>query len=205
MADWNIRPRAVRCAGCGKAFEPNVKGHTLLLMTDEGYARKDLCVACFRQRVQGDEGFTSAAWTFTVPSEAAKRATPDVPVQKETALGLFRKLVVKDADEDAEARYILAILLERGKQFVERGVQVLPEGVSVRLYECRATGELFSVKAPHIRAERLPEVQQRVIDLLEGRESMAPEASPAINVRPLRKRWHTRCGKRRVKRYWRMP
>lgn len=203
MADWNIRPRALQCSNCGKDFPPKSTGHTLLSTTEEGYVRKDLCDDCFKALDHSTKGLPSAAWSFTVPAENTKLSAKAAPVQKDTAIQLLRKLVVRDAAKDHEAIYVLAILLERSKQFIERDVQQTPEGKTIRLYEFRTTGELFSIKAPNIRPDDLPFVQQRVIDLLEGREKILQEAAPPPRAKPKR---ICQCLLRktfRIKRYYR--
>lgn len=206
MADWNIRPRALNCSACAQPFTPKMKGHTLLVRTEEGYLREDLCTACFKQRTQQNEAFTSAAWAFTIPAESAKSTRKEAPVKKETAIQLLRKLIARENPEDVGAIYILAILLERNKQFIERDVRQQPDGLIVRIYEFKATGEVFTVAAPDLRADNLAAVQQRVIDLLEGRETLTasatppPPASPRAKVKRLLRTHFTHRAKG-VKRY----
>lgn len=182
MADWNIRPRALQCSDCEKPFEPKMKGHTLLVRSEEGYLRKDLCVDCFKQRAAQNENFTSAAWAFTIPSESTKNVRKEAPVKKETAIQLLRKLIAREHPEDIGAIYILAILLERNKQFIERDVRQHSNGALVRIYEFKPTGEVFTIEAPDLRADNLATVQQRVIDLLEGKETLSPQTSTPANT-----------------------
>ena len=99
----------------------------------------------------------------------------------------MRKLVARENPEDCGAIYILAILLERNKQFIERDVRQHADGIITRLYEFKPTGELFSVEAPNLRPDNLETVQRRVIDLLEGREKITPATPATPPARPLRK------------------
>jgi hypothetical protein len=87
-----------------------------------------------------------------------------------------------------EAIYILAILLERNKQFIERDLLTQPDGKLLRLYEFKPTGEVFPIEAPLIRPEALPAVQQRVIALLEGRDETPESEPPAPTIRAMPKR-----------------
>lgn len=201
MADWNIRPRAMQCSACGKPFEPQMTGYSFLLTVGEQYERKDLCSDCFKVNHSPKDPLTSAGWSFTVPKESGKNNKKEVAVQKETAIQLLRKLITRAQPEDCDVIYILAILLERNKQFIERDVLHSNDGKTVRLYEFRPTGEFFSIVAPTIQPERLPDVQQRVIALLEGRETLATESplKPAPKVkRYLRASFHHTS---RVKRF----
>lgn len=203
MADWNIRPRALQCSNCGTDFPPKSKGHTLLHTTPEGHLRKDLCEGCYNALDRATLGITSAEWPFTVPETPTKLSGKAAPVQKETAIQLLRKLVIRDAEKDIEAIYVLAILLERSKQFIERDVQHTTDGKTLRHYEFRPTGELFTIKAPNIRPDDLPFVQQRVINLLEGRERILQTVHepPCAKLKRYRKMMRQRQGV--MKRYLR--
>jgi hypothetical protein len=166
-------------------------GHTLLVQTDEGYIRKDLCTQCFKQKAQNNDGVMSAAWSFTVPKESNRNLRKEAPVKKETAIQLLRKLIARENAADIEAIYILAILLERNKQFIERDVRQQPNGALVRIYEFKPTGEVFTIEAPDLRADNLATVQQRVIDLLEGKETL--EAQPTSPTEPPTRAKVKRC------------
>ena len=188
MADWNIRPRATQCSLCGKPFEPGSTGYSYLLATGELYERKDLCADCFKANPPRKDALTSAGWSFTLPKTSPRAARKEAAVQKETAIQLLRKLVTRSRPEDVEAIYILAILLERNKQFIERDLLTQPDGKLLRLYEFKPTGEVFPIEAPLIRPEALPAVQQRVIALLEGRDEAPESEPPAPTVRAMPKR-----------------
>ena len=143
---------------------PQMKGHSFLISTEEAYERKDLCTDCFKQHPPKKDLLISAVWTFTVSKNDARQNRKEAAVQKETAIQLLRKLVTRALPEDVEAIYILAILLERNKQFIERNTVQQPEGKTIRFYEFKPTGEIFQIEAPIIRAELLPQVQQTVSD-----------------------------------------
>lgn len=204
MADWNIRPRATQCTGCGNPFEPRATGHTLLIQTEGGYQRSDLCTACFKKRSAAEDAFLSAVWPFTVPAENTKTTKKEAPVQKETAIRLLRRLIAREHPDDIDAMYILAILLERNKQLIERDVRQQADGKTFRVYEFKPTGEIFRIESPDLRTDNLEAVQRRVIDLLEGRESLV-EATATPSLRPMKRiQHHHRQGKSPVKRHWRI-
>ncbi len=186
MADWNIKPRASHCSGCNAPFQPGMSGHSLLDPTDEGYQRRDLCPACFKAlpRVAGQ--VPSGAWTFTVPKATTHKAKEE-PVQKETAEHLLRVLSERGDPADQGVIYVLAILLERTKQFIERKVTTAPDGKRIRHYEQKSSGDLFTIVDPALRAEDLPAVQQRVLALLEG---PAQTASSPVRAKVLRFKRH---------------
>ena len=186
MADWNIRPRALVCSDCEKPFSPQTTGHTLLIRTEEGFLRKDLCPDCFKRHPNKDGVFTSAAWSFKVPVESTRATRKEEPVRKETAIQLLRKLIAREQRDDVGVIYILSILLERNKQFIERDVRQQVDGILTRVYEFKPTGEIFLIEDPKLNADNLVAVQQRVIDILEGREAVST-TSTHTSARPLRK------------------
>lgn len=184
MADWDIKPRAAACAACGAPFAPGSAGHSLLLREGEAWLRRDLCPECFAALPKGAAHAAVSAWAFAVP-KAEKPPAREEPLRRETAEALLRTLVARGDPRDRGAIYVLAILMERGKRFVERSVTTDAEGRRVRLYEQRGTGDLFPVIDPGLRPEDVAAVQRRVLELLEG--GAAPR--PTANVRRTRRRW----------------
>ena len=198
MNDWNIKPRSAQCAECGLPFTPGVSGHSILETGEAGLTRRDLCKACFASLEPEAVRAFSGVWAFTIP-QATIAKQKEEPLRKETAEHLLRRLLERNAQEDRSAIYVLAVLLERGKNLVERKVVRSPEGRKLRLYEQRGTGDLFTIEDPELRPEDLPGVQQRVLDLLEGRDS--PQS-----VRRVRRSWRRDWARRRargVRRSWR--
>lgn len=197
MAEWNIQSRATLCAQCGAAFTPGASGHSLLMPTAEGtLSRKDVCGDCFRNLPAGTEAQAAAVWAFRVPS-AAPGKPKEAPIQRETAEHLLRRLMAFPTPELRGAMYVLAILMERNRQFVERSLSVNAEGERVRLYEQRQTGDLFPIVDPGLSAEDLPKVQQQVLELLEHPERL-PTETGICHAKPRRTAWHARRVQYRV-------
>lgn len=177
MAEWNIQSRATACAQCGAAFTPEGAGHSLLLASEAGgLMRRDLCEACFKALPAEAETQAEAVWAFRVPPEAPTKSK-EAPIQKETAESLLRKLLAAPEGSYRDVAYVLAILMERSKQFVERSLSLDGQGRKVRLYEQRRTGDLFPIVDPGLSPEDLPQVQQRVLELLEHPELLTPRVA----------------------------
>ncbi len=182
MAEWDVKPRAAACAACSKPFTPESRGHSLLLHEAEEHCeRRDLCPACFAALPKGTVQMAISAWTFTVP-KAVQAETREAPVRRETAEALLRALVKRGDPRDRGALYVLAILMERSKRFIERSVTTNEAGLRIRLYEQRGTGDLFPIVDPGLHVADLAAVQQRVLELLER-----PMEVP-VSVRVLRRR-----------------
>lgn len=184
MADWRLKPRAQRCAGCGAPFAPGGMGHSLLTPdADGGFARRDLCPACFAALPAQEKATASAAWAFTLPA-SARRCEEPTAEQRVSPEAVLRALAERGAPGDRAAIYVLALLLERGKRLVERQVATDAAGRRVHLYECRGTGEAFAVAEPDLAAVDLPAVQRQVAELLE--HGLRPRAAVLRRRRPSR-------------------
>ncbi len=170
--EWNIKPRGETCIACGKAFADQEAFFSRLTFGAEGYIRRDSCAACWKEPAK--EGALSV-WksAFKVPPPP-----PPEPIKKETAESLLRELMQTDDPAKRNTIYILAVMLERRRVFVERDVQTREDGVKVRVYEHRKTGETFLVPDPGLHLAELTQVQQEVLAMLGG-GSAASEAPPA--------------------------
>lgn len=191
MADWNIKPRSARCSACGKVFEPGGSGHSLLELTEDGtFARRDLCPACFSALPPETLQSLPGAWAFTL-ANTAKSKTREAPLRKETAEHLLRVLLERNAPADRGVCYVLAILLERSRQFIERRISRAPDGRRIRLYEQRGTGDLFPIEDPGLKPQDLPAIQTRVLALLEGKISLLS----AVHAHVKRHSWRPCCAR----------
>ena len=146
---------------CGKAFEDDqVLLAELYWTPEEGYQRIDCCAACAGAAQR--EGVVSFWKTvFHKPPEQ-----PGDAVKKETAETLLRRLMVREETEHAPVIFVLAVMLERRRELVERRVTDEENGEKLRVYEHRRTGEVFVIRDPNLRLNELETVQQQVIDLL---------------------------------------
>jgi hypothetical protein len=87
--------------------------------------------------------------------------------------------VAKDNDEDFDAIFILAVMLERKKVLVERDVQALEDGRKLRIYEHRKTNESFLIVDPGLKLAELGQVQEEVVVLLGGKPREAGSSDPS--------------------------
>jgi hypothetical protein len=167
MIDWQIQSRSHSCQECLRTFQDQEKLHTLLLDERQGYARKDVCEACwtgkYAETATQRRGYVSHWQGQYVPPPAA----PVDPIQKETAETLLRKLVARNDPQHAGACFILAVMLERKRLLRSKAQQVI-EGNRVLLYEQPKTGDLFTIPYPDLRLDQLEAVQRDVAHLLKG-------------------------------------
>ncbi len=168
--EWNIRSRAHVCGVCGEALKDKSPVISALRAVNGSYERLDAHPACWKQMHRDWEPFSlwESVYEAPPPPDAKKE-----PIKKETADELLRHLIQLEDPAMKNVVYVLAVMLERGKTLVERGVKEREDKSLIRIYEHRKTGESFIVPDPRIRLENLSEVQNQVVALLSGTETLA--------------------------------
>jgi len=158
---WSIRARGEVCHTCGNPFEDlQVLLAELFWTPEEGYQRRDYCSACAEQAPR------EAVLSFWKTVYHKPPAPAGDAVKKETAETLLRRLMLKEEAGDVPVVFVLAVMLERRRELVERSVTDEGNGEKLRVYEHRRSGEVFVIRDPNLRLDELETVQQQVIDLL---------------------------------------
>ena len=162
---WHIRSRSRQCAASGRSFADGETIVTALFPDPEssGYLRRDFTEEAWDDR-QDDFGDAFSFWrsVYHPPVQQEK----EDPMKKEDPESLLRRLVDEDEEHTENARYILAVMLERQKLLKETDSQPVPNGI-LRVYEHRKTGEAFLIRDPNIPLSEVEKVQEEVILLLE--------------------------------------
>jgi hypothetical protein len=105
---------------------------------------------------------------YSVPKPVIKNE----PVKKDTAESLLRKLIALEDPAMLNVVYVLAIMLERGKQLIERDAKPHESGGILRIYEHKKSGDTFVVLDPRLHLDKLAIVQQQVVSLLSGTHTL---------------------------------
>jgi hypothetical protein len=117
---------------------------------------------------------------FKLPPPPAPEA-----LKKETAASLLRELMENKDAANQNTIYILAIMLERRRVLAERDVQTRKDGVKIRVYEHRKTGETFLIPDPCLKLSQLNEIQEEVVARLGGRDPGQPETVMSFDAPPV--------------------
>lgn len=162
QVEWNIREPSATCQICGRAFADREDIFSRLTFGAEGYDRHDCCAGC-RPEAQPVEALSAWKSLYRKPAPP-----PPEPIQRETAESLLRQFMETEDPARRNVIFILAVMLERRRLLVERDVKTREDGLKVRIYEHRKTGETFVVPDPGLRLNELEQVQQEVTTLLGG-------------------------------------
>ena len=163
---WHVRSRGRECAATQRAFVDGEIIVTALFPDPEssGYLRRDYCVDGWKfYQESGDAPFSSWRTTYT----AIANNDAAIAAERLSSEEILQRLVEEDEDHTENARFILAVMLERQKLLRETDSQRTPTGI-LRVYEHRKTGEVFIVKDPDIPLSQVEAVQNEVFILLEN-------------------------------------
>jgi hypothetical protein len=173
--EWNIQSRALQCAVSGRPFEKGETVFSALYWRDGQYVRTDLNEESWKARNDNIEPLSAWQTEFVPPPPAAPET-----LKKDDAESLLRRLISENAPATRNARYILALMLER-KKVVRQIERQRNEGLSVLVYEHIPTGEVWLIEDPGLKLGELQSVQEEVAHLLAGDagETISADATPA--------------------------
>jgi len=174
--EWNIQGRALSCAVSGRPFEKGERVYSALYWREGQYARVDFNEESWNARNDNIEPLSAWQADFVPPAPP-----PPETLKKDDAESLLRRLMTENASDTRNARYILALMLERKKVLrqVERQRQL---DHSVLVYEHISTGEVWLIEDPGLKLGELKTIQDEVAHLLSHAEASAPavpDAPPA--------------------------
>ena len=164
MQDWNIRGRSLHCAVTERSFIEDEPVFSALFFDREGYERRDCC----------EEGWANrpSDWTPISTWTAPFKPTPPTPVdplKKDDIQGLLRILIQENDPSTKNARYLLAVMLERKRQIRSLDRRETEEGEVFTVYEHVASGETWIIQDPKLRLDQLEPVQAEVTQLFKSR------------------------------------
>ena len=165
MTEWKLNSRSHACDKCGTQFADGESCRTAVVLADGKYARVDSCEKCWGTLAEAlpPPDFVSV-WrgVYAAPEPAAPE-----PLPKETAENLLRRMLEHGGDDATPAViFVLAVMLERKRILLERGVRRGADGALTRVYEHRKTGEIMLVTDPNLSGDEVPGVQQQIGRLL---------------------------------------
>ena len=160
--EWPIKHRADVCARTQRPFQPGEQFYTLLFREGDAFRREDLSEEAWRQRNENIRPFSFWKSRYEPPLP-----TPLEPLAKESAEELLRRLLAENNPANANACYVLAVMLER-KRVLKQVKTEQTEDRPVLVYEHAKNGDVFIVPDARLRLDELEHVQQEVSELLKS-------------------------------------
>lgn len=178
IQDWKIRSRSHECAISGETFVDGDEFYTCIFEDPEsdGYLRKDFAAENWEKARETFESEPFSFWksTFEIPPVEKKTEA----IEKHSAEALLRKMIDEDDSTTENARYILAIMLERKKTLKPVDTKET-ENRKLLFYEHKDNGDLFIVADPRLHLSEISSVQEEVMVLLSGEMEPKPVLPPS--------------------------
>ena len=155
--DWEIRKRSDICTVTQRPFNEGEFFYTALYREADGFRREDVDEEAWATVPAEPRPFSFWRSKFEMPPPP-----PPEPLAKQDAESILRRLIAENADSSRNARYILALMLER-----KRILKPMPsEDDDILVYEHAESGETFLIPNPRLRLDQVPDVQREVSALL---------------------------------------
>lgn len=181
IQDWKIRSTNARCEITGEPFVDKQQFYTCIFDDPEsdGFLRKDYSVESWNGIKKSIDPAPFSFWksTYHAPvAEGAGESHVDT-----SAEGMLRRFIDEDDQKTENARYILALMLERKKEFIQTDAQETEER-RLLFYEQAVTGDVFIVADPGLKLDEIEAVQREVADLLMAEEKRTTSVAPAAEA-----------------------
>lgn len=179
IQNWSIRSRSHQCALSGRPFVEGEVFHTAIYFDPEtgGYLRRDVGLDSWKAELTER---TPVAYWRTTYSPQIVEPKPEV-TSKESAMALLQRFIEEDEPQTENARYILALMLERKRILTPTATKETEHG-KMLFYENKKTSEVFMVRDPDLRLDELVQLQDEVASLL-GFGGPAAEAAKAVGMK----------------------
>lgn len=179
IQNWSIRSRSHQCALTERPFVEGEVFHTAIYFDPEtsGYLRRDVALDAWAQETS--ERKPIAYWRTTYTPNVVEEK-PEV-TSKESAMSLLQRFIEEDDPATENARYILALMLERKRILTPTATKETEDG-RMLFYENKKTGEVFLIRDPDLHLDELAQVQDEVATLL-GFGGPAAEAAKAAGMK----------------------
>lgn len=179
--DWSIQSRSHACSTTGREFAEGEFFYTLLFDEVPGFRREDWCEEAFTMR----PAEAPAPFSFWRTKYVPPAPPPPEALGKQTAEDLLRRYMDERTPQHTNARYLLAVMLERKRLLKEIEVKKADDGLLTRIYEHAKTGEVFVVPDPQLRLDQLAALQVELSALLAPEPVSAPAPEPAPESAPV--------------------
>ena len=161
-SEWSIQGRGDRCSATGEPFQEGEFFYTLLFDEKGVFRREDLSERAFHER----DDNAPAPFSFWRSKFEPSPPAPPEPLEKQTAEDLLRRYMAEESAQYANARYILALMLERKRLLKEVETRKTDDGKLQRIYEHTKTAEVFIIPDPQLRLDQIAGVQAEIAALL---------------------------------------
>jgi len=179
IQDWKIRSTHARCELSGEPFSDGQEFYTCIFEdpATDGFIRRDYSAPAWKEIRKKLDPAPYSFWKsiYKAPvKEGENEADSEASIE-----GMLRRFVDEDDPRTENARYILALMLERNKTLIHTDSKDT-ETRTLLFYEHADNGDVFIVADPGLRLDEIESVQREVSDLLAEEERRAAEAATSV-------------------------
>lgn len=184
IQDWKIRSTHARCELSGEPFSDGQEFHTCLFEdpATDGFIRRDYSVPAWKEVRKKLDPAPFSFWKsiYKAPvREGENEADSEASIE-----GMLRRFIDEEDPRTENARYILALMLERNKTLIHTDSKDT-DTRTLLFYEHADNGDVFIVADPGLRLDEIESVQREVSDLLAEEERREAERSSAESEKEL--------------------
>lgn len=179
VQDWKIRPTQARCELSGEPFADGQEFHTCIFEDpeSEGFLRRDYSAESWREVRRSLDPPPFSVWKSTYKAPAAD-PSKEAKESETSVEGMLRRFIEEDDPATENARYILALMLERNKTLIPADTKET-ETRTLLFYEHAESGDVFIVADPGLRLDEVENVQRQVAEQLAAEEKRLAEGGSA--------------------------
>lgn len=172
VVDWKIKNRTGVCDHSEKPFEEEEPFYTCIFDDPEsdGFIRKDFCIDAWKEIGDALDPAPFSFWKSTYKSPENQKK--EEPIKQNSVEAMLHRMIEEGRSETENARYILALMLERKKILIPTEVKETDNN-SLLFYEHKDTGAVYIVADPKLHLEEVGAIQEEVAQLLENEERKA--------------------------------
>lgn len=169
IQDWKIRGTQARCEVTGEAFADEQTFYTCIFEDAEsdGFVRRDYSVGAWNEVRRQLDPAPFSFWKSTYKAPAGKadeESGAEISIE-----AMLRRFIDEDDPATENARYILALMLERSKTLIPTDTKET-DTRTLLFYEHADSGEVFLVADPGLKLDEIESVQREVSELLAAEE-----------------------------------
>ncbi len=182
VQDWKIRSRSHRCSYSEEPFEDGEDFYTCIFIDprSDGYIRRDYGARSWPLIQRNLDPPPFSFWKSTYEAPVVEEKTE--ALGPESAESMLRRMIDEDDPSTENARYILALMLERKKTLRPVDEKITDEQRKLIFYEHKTSGDLFIIADPELKLDDLGKVQEEVSALLGGAKTEAGGIAPSTSA-----------------------
>ena len=169
VVDWKIKPRSGMCAQTQKRFEDGEVFYTVIFDDTEsdGFIRRDFSEAVWKEMSGGFDPPPFSFWksVYKAPAQVEEEKT----FKQNSIEAMLHRMIEEDRPATENARYILALMLERKKILLPTETKDT-DNRKLLFYEHKDTGSVYIVADPGLHLEEVGAIQEEVAELLAAEE-----------------------------------